>query len=986
MPRSVSQTLLDAIQNQQGETIIRVLSWSDKTAYDASPNTPDTTWECLKYDIFSTSGKATIKSNNVYSESNFSVFVIERGVSLSGIEYTVKSGLYFVTLFHEKPGKINIEGSSFPNTKITISADQTYEEVIEAFCLAIGKTASYKYDAADWLSYAFLPAGQQVISNKSNHFENLLRQKYTTLICEIEPGVLYFWNQNIEKVRSRAIAYAPDIQTFAVLGEEAKGIVSTDGVNWTPKTPPNYTFRSICWSPALSLFVAVASSGSNLVVTSPDGGTWTPQSAAEASGWRSVCWSPELSLFVAVAATGTNRVMTSPNGTTWTARSAAEANGWISVCWSPELSLFVAVSTTGTNRVMTSPDGTNWTARSAAEANGWLSVCWSPELSLFVAVSNTGTNRVMTSPDGTNWTARSAAEANSWQSVCWSPELSLFVAVSLDGTNRVMTSPDGTNWTARSAAEANSWISICWSPELSLFVAVSLDGTNRVMTSENGTTWTVDLIAYPDFQLDYLDGIDPIIEQSEGAVRWLQKYEDGSTTYTGDSSLPIWNLGFLEGTPPSVQTDPFYKFAIKLAPIRLDITDGDRINFSPSWQLDPSRTIDAPVIVTEHFDPKKSPSLWQEIKSLDLFSSRENTPSTGAPSTIERISAYTPLSSIGFDGNLTPEVNNLQALAEAVDDLPLGESAPATTAANDFQVGDGSGNWIKKTLAQTITILRTSLNSIYAAVNEWHSDILAISLKNPPADADSFGINDVAGGNVKKRVSFTVARSYMRTLFDTLYTLVDTTIPIDGWAPISTTWTRTGNHTFTVSGDVTATYRKGAKVRYKDGGAYEYGVIASSSYSSPNTTITLITNSDYAMAAATITDKYISYIENPEGFPDWFNWTPTFTGFSADPSGGIYRWRAYGQTVKCFIRQPNTGTSNATGFTISAPVTAATITNMQWGVLASVTDNGTFLTTPGAMRILTAGTVFDVFKDSSLAAFTASGTKRVFSANIEYQF
>lgn len=214
----------------------------------------------------------------------------------------------------------------------------------------------------------------------------------------------------------------------------------------------------------------------------------------------------------------------------------------------------------------------------------------------------------------------------------------------------------------------------------------------------------------------------------------------------------------------------------------------------------------------------------------------------------------------------------------------------------------------------------------------------------------------------------------------------NTVTPIDGWLPISATWTRTGNHTFTVSGDVTTSYRKGTKVRYKDGGSYEYGVIASAAYSAPNTTITLITNSDYAMAAATITDKYISYIENPEGWVDWFNWTPTLTGFSADPTSTVYRWRAYGQTCKCFIRQGATGTSNATTFTISAPVTAATITNMQWGVLASVTDNSVFLTTPGAVRILSAGTVFDVFKDSSLAAFTNSGTKRVYSANIEYQF
>jgi hypothetical protein len=122
---------------------------------------------------------------------------------------------------------------------------------------------------------------------------------------------------------------------------------------------------------------------------------WTARSAAEASEWFSVCWSPELSLFCAVARSGTNRVMTSPDGTTWTARSAAEANIWRSVCWSPELSLFCAVALAGTNLVMTSPDGITWTARSAAEANQWRSVCWSPELSLFCAVAETGTNRVM---------------------------------------------------------------------------------------------------------------------------------------------------------------------------------------------------------------------------------------------------------------------------------------------------------------------------------------------------------------------------------------------------------------------------------------------------------------------------------------------------------------------------------------------------------------------------------------------------------------
>src|SRR5690606_6991615 len=85
------------------------------------------------------------------------------------------------------------------------------------------------------------------------------------------------------------------------------------------------------------LLVAVSASGTNRAMASSNGVNWTAQSAAEANLWRSVTWSPELSLFVAVAQNGTNRVMTSPDGVNWTAQSAAENNTWQSVTWSPEL-------------------------------------------------------------------------------------------------------------------------------------------------------------------------------------------------------------------------------------------------------------------------------------------------------------------------------------------------------------------------------------------------------------------------------------------------------------------------------------------------------------------------------------------------------------------------------------------------------------------------------------------------------------------------
>lgn len=123
------------------------------------------------------------------------------------------------------------------------------------------------------------------------------------------------------------------------------------------------------------------------------------------------------------------------------------------------------------------------------------------------------------------------------------------------------------------------------------------------------------------------------------------------------------------------------------------------------------------------------------------------------------------------------------------------------------------------------------------------------------------------------------------------------------WDERSETWTRTDNHTFTLAGDQTATYRKGRKVRYKDGGSYEYGVIKSATYDggTDKTTVTLIANDDYAMAAGAISDTALSDMTNPPGFPDYFNYTPVLScSVSMTISSstiGLACWRADGSMM-----------------------------------------------------------------------------------------
>jgi hypothetical protein len=288
-------------------------------------------------------------------------------------------------------------------------------------------------------------------------------------------------SRSAEPLRRRLLALVTVLSVITGLGAVSMSSAAAEaGVDWTAGTAAQ---ANQWWSVAYGngLFVAVAQTGSNRVMTSTDGVTWTAQMAAEQNSWQSVTYGN--GLFVAVALSGPNQVMTSPDGVNWTARSATEANNWYSVVFGN--GLFVAVALSGPNQVMTSPDGENWTARSAAVASGWRSVTYGK--GLFVAVAQLGnTERVMTSPDGVNWTARGAPESNSWSSVAYGN--GVFVAVATGGSNRVMTSSDGVNWTARANPQPNLWLSVSYGR--GLFVAVAGSGTNRVMTSPDGVSWT----------------------------------------------------------------------------------------------------------------------------------------------------------------------------------------------------------------------------------------------------------------------------------------------------------------------------------------------------------------------------------------------------------------------------------------------------------------------------------------------------------------
>ncbi len=95
--------------------------------------------------------------------------------------------------------------------------------------------------------------------------------------------------------------------------------------------------------------------------------SWQLGSTPADYNWVDVCWSADLELFVAVASSGgsgTDRVMTSPDGETWTLRTTPIAGAWIAVAWGADQGEFAITSatlSTGTTCILRSTDGITWT-------------------------------------------------------------------------------------------------------------------------------------------------------------------------------------------------------------------------------------------------------------------------------------------------------------------------------------------------------------------------------------------------------------------------------------------------------------------------------------------------------------------------------------------------------------------------------------------------------------------------------------------------
>ena len=500
------------------------------------------------------------------------------------------------------------------------------------------------------------PSAVQFSYTVQDRTENWINGRYSVLISDgdqsVTSGIVIAPEQQTTLTLSLTTTQPNEVVTIAIGGDD-------NGLFWSGCYGPIFTNAQISVAPVATgypadqqweavtygngKFVAVASSGSgNRVMTSANGTYWTSRTSASNSNWQGITYAD--GQFVAV---GSNAVMTSPDGITWTSRTAPNGE-WqaITNCGG----LFVATATWGSNYVMTSTNGIDWTVRTPAFTWSHDAVACSASVPRFVSVSqfgrgwssadgisnwsiqnpgaivdirtvafgagrfswleystNTGNRYGAYSTNGVNWTNTASAPANQWRYITYGGNK--FIAVAEGGVNsRSAYSADGANWTLGSGVPNNSWQGVAYGANK--YVAVANSGTdNRVMTSSDGQSWESLAVTVPYFNAARnltaianangsvnLDWDAPISSNSDiyaYGVTFYNLDEIGGTTSGG------WGVWTDQGTAYSL-AEYMFSGTTGFGPVRFGIKAGNKSCFSSEGVgpcvYGPETTIDVMVV------------------------------------------------------------------------------------------------------------------------------------------------------------------------------------------------------------------------------------------------------------------------------------------------------------------------------------------------------------------------------------------------------
>lgn len=191
----------------------------------------------------------------------------------------------------------------------------------------------------------------------------------------------------------------------------------------------------------------------------------------------------------------------------------------------------------------------------------------------------------------------------------------------------------------------------------------------------------------------------------------------------------------------------------------------------------------------------------------------------------------------------------------------------------------------------------------------------------------------------------------------------------DGWVAVSDSWAYASSTTITVPTDATTKYSVGDKIKLVQSATTKYFYITGVTA----TVLTVSGGSDYTVANAAISSIYYSKVATPLSFPQYFNWTPTWTNLTTgNGTLGYAKYAQFGKTIHFRLRFVLGSTSAVSGVVgISLPVTAASsyvaadITTRNVQLLDSSSGTRVF-----GLSIFGSTSRFDLFAEGTAGTYT----------------
>lgn len=237
---------------------------------------------------------------------------------------------------------------------------------------------------------------------------------------------------------------------------------------------------------------------------------------------------------------------------------------------------------------------------------------------------------------------------------------------------------------------------------------------------------------------------------------------------------------------------------------------------------------------------------------------------------------------------------------------------PDTNAENDFLAGNGAGEWIKKTLAEVVTILKTPLDFLYVNLLAGHANIAAGKQYQVDGAQHTHAASDITSGTVATaRLGSGTADSTKYLRGDQTW---DTPTGSSEWTEVSGTWTYASSTTINVPSGAASIYGIGDPIRWKQGGGYKYAYVVAIA----DTLLTIRAGSLYSVANSTITNPAYSKILGPSGFTGTFplsapTWTTSGTPFTNQPPTNTFGFMMRGKLIYLSGSATLHATSGGTG-------------------------------------------------------------------------